>query len=78
MWEQQHSKEMTDHTVLHQDQEAGNMSKLDYLMRYKEIMRMLREAAQCRQFDERNEKNDEVIGKYYKTFMNPLQSAATV
>ena len=42
------------------------MTKIDYLLKYKEIMKMLREAAQCRQFDERNGKNDEVIGKYYQ------------
>jgi len=52
------------------------MTKIDYLLKYKEIMKMLREAAQCRQFDERNGKNDEVIGKYYQGFMKPLQSAA--
>ena len=64
--------------TLGQDQEEGRMAKMEYLLKYKEIMKMLREAAQCRQFEERNEKNDEIIGKYYQTWMKPLQSAATV
>ena len=63
---------------LGQGQEGGRMAKMEYLLKYKEIMKMLREAAQCRQFEERNEKNDEIIGKYYQTWMKPLQSAATV
>ena len=63
---------------LAQAQEEGKMTKMEYLLKYKEIMKMLREAAQCRQFEERNEQNDEIIGKYYQTWMKPLQSAATV
>ena len=61
--------------TMHQDQEGGKMAKVEYLMKYKEIMKMLREAAQCRQFDERNDKTDERIGQYYQTWMKPLQSA---
>ena len=63
--------------VLGQDQEAEKMSKVEYLLKYKEIMKMLREAAQCRQFDERNGKNDEIIGNYYQNWMKPLQTAVT-
>ena len=52
------------------------MNKMEYLLRYKEIIKMVKEAAQCRQFDERHDKNDEIIGNYYQTWMKPLQTAA--
>ena len=53
------------------------MCRVQYLLRYKEIMRMVREAAQCRQFEERDQQRDEIIGQYYQTWMKPLQSAST-
>ena len=60
--------------IVGQDQEK--MNKMEYLLRYKEIIKMVKEAAQCRQFDERHDKNDEIIGNYYQTWMKPLQTAA--
>ena len=53
------------------------MCRVQYLLRYKEIMRMVREAAQCRQFEERDQQKDEIIGQYYQTWMKPLQSATS-
>ena len=62
--------------TLHQDQQEGKMNKIEYLLKYKEIINMLKEASKCRQYDERDKENDGIIGKFYQSMMTPLQTAA--
>lgn len=62
--------------ILHQDQQEGKMNKIEYLLKYKEIINMLKEASKCRQFDERDKENDGIIGKFYQSMMTPLQTVA--
>ena len=62
--------------ILHQDQQEGKINKIQYLVKYKEIINMLKEASKCRQFDERDKENDGIIGKFYQTMMTPLQTVA--
>ena len=62
--------------TLHQDQAEGRINKIQYLIKYKEIINMLKEASKCRQFDERDKENDGIIGKFYQSMMTPLQTVA--
>ena len=62
--------------TMHQDQQEGKMNKIEYLLKYKEIINMLKEASKCRQFDERDKENDGIIGKFYQSMMTPLQTVA--
>lgn len=58
--------------TVNKDLEEQKISKAQYIISYKEIVRMVKEAAQCRQFEERD-MNDEMIGKFYQSCMKPLQ-----
>jgi len=58
--------------TVNRDLEDEKINKMQYILRYKEIVKMVKEAAQCRQFEERDS-NDEVIGQFYQSWMKPLQ-----
>jgi len=61
--------------AVNQDMEEGKLGKIDYILRYKEIMTMMKEAAQCRQFDELRT-GDGMVGQFYKSIMAPVENAA--
>jgi len=61
--------------AVNQDMEEGKLNKIDYILRYKEIMTMMKEAAQCRQFDELRT-GDGMVGQFYKSIMAPVENAA--
>jgi len=44
------------------------------MLRYKQIIKMVKEAGQCRQFDERDMK-DEIVGRFYQSWLSPLTNA---
>ena len=58
--------------TVNKDLEDKQIDKIQYILRYKEIVKMIKEAAQCRQFEERDTK-DEMIGQFYQSWMKPLQ-----
>jgi len=59
--------------TVNQDMEEQKIDKIKYILRYKEIVKMVKEAAQCRQFEEKD-KTDPIIGQLYQSWMKPLQN----
>ena len=53
--------------TVQQDLDSGAISRPEFLMSYKKMMWMVKEAAKCRQFDP-PKKDDKLIGEFYKSF----------
>ena len=62
--------------TVNKDFEEKKISRVEYILRYKEILKMVKEASQCRQFEEKDE-NQEMIAKFYQSCMKPLTVAAS-
>jgi len=62
--------------LLNKRMEAGEVGKVEYLLQYKNIIRMVKEAAKCRQFLERDATADSLMGEFYSQWIRPLTQQA--
>jgi len=58
--------------IVQKRMESGEMGKLEYMLKYKEIITIIREASKCRQFLVRDNETDSKMAEFYGKWVEPL------